>query len=316
MALHHNIRTDIDTGLVPRVFRAAHLMYREDPENAGNFLVGDVSYAKTTLQTTPNNLGISTDGLERGNHVRSGQSAAYFRLGGGRFELIPDAPSAEVGEDTEVLDDGPAEERQALDAEQDRESCVNNFTNALPPSSPALDRQPLDPVAIIVESIEGTPYRRWFKKQKICHPEEEAADWEARLKAYFWPALANTWDATSVTLGDFRIRYMALGIDEGNADSDVAGQHVSLFRDICSWGGVKLPEDDPARLFREVAVALHQLDRGEIPRGCCINSAWTKLYALARPDTCVIYDSRVAASLTSILDPYMADLVNSPLYEP
>jgi len=36
---------------------------------------------------------------------------------------------------------------------------------------------------------------------------------------------------------------------------------------------------------------------------CRLNSAWTKLYAFAIPDKCVIYDSRVAAAITSILDP-------------
>jgi hypothetical protein len=175
----------------------------------------------------------------------------------------------------------------------------------------------IDPVQIIVDTIARRPYQYYFRRQRRWHPTESVLGWEARLCSYFWPALEATWEINVQALQRFVVRFEALQLAQDCIDKEVTGrQLLDLFTEICLWGGVRLPEDNSNILIDEVSRALAQLDRGEVPTNCRINSAWTKLYAIARPSTCVIFDSRVAASLTSILDPYRDRLLESPVYEP
>ena len=91
------------------------------------------------------------------------------------------------------------------------------------------------------------------------------------------------------------------------ADDRVSAEELlNSFKDACVWGGVRLPEPDSSALAVEVLNVWKLLSQGqEPPSGYRLNSAWTKLYALALPDRCVIYDSRVVTAVTSILDPTM-----------
>ena len=179
------------------------------------------------------------------------------------------------------------------------------------------DEENPDPVQIIVDTIAQRPYQYYFKRQRRLHPAESVVGWEARLDAYFWPSLERTWERNVPLLQRFVETFETLQIGRPGMGTEVnRSRLLDLFTEICLWGGVKLPEDNCRILYDEVSLALEQLDRGELPRECRINSAWTKLYAIARPATCVIFDSRVAASLTSILDHYMDRLSGSALYEP
>jgi hypothetical protein len=123
---------------------------------------------------------------------------------------------------------------------------------------------------------------------------------------------AGTWEQTQEELGSYINRFRSITQSPRAGVEGTSDDLVSLFEEICVWGGVKLPESDPERLCEEVFRTLETLDRNEVPeRGHSrLNSAWTKLYAIARPDSFVIFDSRVATALVSILDPYMNDLVN------
>ena len=89
MALHDEIRKDIDRNIVPLHFRADDLKTRPDPINDGNFLVGDFSYAEKSLVSIPQNLYISEDGQEQGHEVkRNGKQPRYIKLEPGLFEIL------------------------------------------------------------------------------------------------------------------------------------------------------------------------------------------------------------------------------------
>jgi len=114
-----------------------------------------------------------------------------------------------------------------------------------------------------------------------------------------------------------QIRQAIAKLDERADDRDAATEQLNAFKDTCVWAGVRLPESDSCTLAAEVLRVWQSLTHGQKPTsGCRLNSAWTKLYALALPDKCVIYDSRVAAAVTSILDPTMEFLSEYPNWQP
>ena len=89
MALHDEIRKDINRNIVPIHFRADDLKTRPDPINDGNFLVGDLSYAEKSLVSIPQNLYISEDGQEQGHEViRNHKQPRYIKLEPGLFEIL------------------------------------------------------------------------------------------------------------------------------------------------------------------------------------------------------------------------------------
>ena len=89
MALHDEIRKDINRNIVPIHFWADDLKTRPDPINAGNFLVGDLSYAEKSLVSIPQNLYISEDGQEQGHEViMNGKQPRYIKLEPGLFEIL------------------------------------------------------------------------------------------------------------------------------------------------------------------------------------------------------------------------------------
>jgi len=82
-----------------------------------------------------------------------------------------------------------------------------------------------------------------------------------------------------------------------------SGSVIELFSDICQWGGVRLPTDDPQIVKTNLQLAAqHRRDKP-----AAMNSAWTKLYAIFYPDDFVIYDSRVATALISIAEDTMEE---------
>ncbi len=137
-----------------------------------------------------------------------------------------------------------------------------------------------------------------------------------RLAAYYWH---RDWQTTCLKLSALssQIRQAIAKLDERADDRDAATEQLNAFKDTCVWAGVRLPESDSCTLAAEVLRVWQSLTHGQKPTsGCRLNSAWTKLYALALPDKCVIYDSRVAAAVTSILDPTMEFLSEYPNWQP
>ena len=88
MALHDEIRKDIESGLIPETFCVSDLMLRPDPQLPGRYLVGDCSYAENALRVMPANGSISQDGAEAGDYVQRGREPHFVRLGDGLYRLL------------------------------------------------------------------------------------------------------------------------------------------------------------------------------------------------------------------------------------
>lgn len=173
-----------------------------------------------------------------------------------------------------------------------------------------------DPVAIIVNYIAQQPFQAYYRRKPVESPKH---GWGARLDAYFWPSRERNWSATCFRVSDIssRIQRAIEKVEACADDTAAADELLAAFKCTCAWGSVKLPESDPGRLAMQVLCAVHALSEGwEPPPSCRLNSAWTKLYAFAFPDACVVYDSRVAATLTSILDPAMESISGSARWQP
>jgi hypothetical protein len=163
----------------------------------------------------------------------------------------------------------------------------------------------LDPAAIIVRYIAEEPFQTHYRR-KLFGPMKHG--WGERLAAYFWPVPDRDWQITRPNVARLacEVQQAIRKLEVCAVDRIVAMELLDAFKATCVWGGVKLPESDPCVLAAEVLCVWQALSRGQRPpSGCRLNSAWTKLYAFALPDECVIYDSRVAAAVTSILDPVM-----------
>ncbi len=247
----------------------------------GRFVVGSDTFAETTLRTFPYNRSISIDGLERGNHVNAEQTPLFYRFGNATFRMIE-------------VENGTYSTRQDClgDSEGDGESILYDAEES--------------PASIVAHTIAYTPYHAYFRKQRRRHPDPEAIGWSSRLQAYFWPSFGNNWENTVPLIMQFSERFQA--IENSRGIENRATDLLRLFEDICAWGGVKLPETDENLLFDEVFRTLEYIDDNTLPgNDSRLNSAWTKLYAIARPNSFVIYDSRVATALISILDSYIGD---------
>lgn len=313
MALHDEILVDIIIRLIPTPFRVADLLSRPDPERPGCYLVGNKCYTENSLRVIPANHSVTRDGSVQGDYVKRGRPAAFYRLGNGYYELIDTVShQVELDERAEMLGDEEGENESLL---------IDVNANQEPPTEHSHYVEDelvnfLDPAAIIVETLARSPFITYFKKQRREYPVPPAVGWEARLGAYFWPTMDQDWAATTQAFTNFYHRFQTLMTTWNPASPATQADLLSLFRSICLWGGVKLPEERPDVLAHEVDEALTGIDAGVVPENCRLNSAWTKLYAVARPESFVIYDSRVATALVSLLDRHMAQLVDTPAFEP
>lgn len=311
MALADNIQLDIVKGLIPREFRSADLKTRR--ATPGRFYVGATDYAENALNTIPRNLSIRRDGTEPGNYVQKGQRPKFYWLSVGLFCLIDDQacdcdmPPSVAGLDCSEGDDeslftGP-EPRPAIDL--------------YPAELPDLPNQS-DPVAIIVDTLAQRPFQFYSRRARTWHPPTVAIGWPQRLNAYCWPGLGDGWDASKRRIDGFLSRGRKLAREWQVDDPRFQNELRALFGDVCAWGGVKLPKLSSAAMARAVGTALGKVDAGHLPTRAesPLNSAWTKLYAVLRPDDFLIFDSRVATALTSILDPNLPALRLTPAWSP
>ena len=291
MALHKNILQEIQDGKMPEIFTIGDL--KKTPLDNGRFLVGREAYGLSTLNTTPANLSVDADGSRSGKHVQYGASPQYIRLGRGKYRLICDKS---------ILEAPAVQEEIELESLDEVDLCHFN-------AEAASGFQSIP--EFIADYLHKTPYQLFFKKQKIKHPAKPASGMPARLQAYFWPDLAIGWEKTQQEIQKFIAAFQSIELTKESHET--ADKLLALFSEICKWGGVKLPEISAADLKQQVFTALDTLDAGGVPaKYLKINSAYTKLYAIARPDSFVIYDSRVAAALTSIIDTEYQTMVSLP----
>jgi hypothetical protein len=222
----------------------------------------------------------------------------------GKYELLANLKLAGYEEAVEEF----AEKKLPKDPGPDFESCGFQFISY---SADITDCT--DPAQIIFLTIDQQPYQRYFRKQRCLHPQHPANGWEERLNAYFWPRLQDSWSRNETKLAEFVTTFSSIKL-KAPAASDKRTLE-NLFRDICRWGGVKYPKISRDRLMTTAQQTLNCIRSGDIPDELPLNSAWTKLYAIAKPNDFVIYDSRVAAAITSILDPYRPRLLRSSAFK-
>lgn len=295
MSFYDEVLKEISNGNVPIEFRADDLMRRPVTGKTDMYYVGDDIYTKSTIRTWPANNSIRYDGGV-GKHVENGTAIASFRcIERGLYTPIDECEGVEAYKVFESI-----EAIKAADS-------ISGFTSAASTTQLSeAELQTMPVAALIAETIARTPFQIQLRKQRHIYPEQPITGWGARLGAYFWPKLENDWNSNQITLQ--AMYYEAETINQDlHVNNAVAQVRLSkLFDNVCSWGGVNRPDIGDTELVDHVIQALAAIDLNETPeRSLKINSAWTKLYAMLRPDLCVIFDSRVATSLIAALDPYI-----------
>jgi len=303
MALHDEILREILSGRVPFRFKIRDLK-RTPGKVAGRYMVGRGEYSEKAINTIPRNHSVRPDGSEPGDYVQKGKEPAFLWYGGGEFELVLDH--------SHYLQDVTPEDEEFDPSEGDNESLVLAHGRVVRRPLPIkvdrdrvlrIARQEPDPAVVIVRYIAEQPFQANYRGQPIGSLK---SGWGERLLGYFWPEPDHNWLNSSKAVNGFSVQIQrAIVALEADPRNTAAAQEVlNAFKRVCLWGGVRLPESNPFALSTEVLRCYKALSQGgEPPLNCRLNSAWTKLYAFAIPDKCVIYDSRVAAAITSILDP-------------
>ena len=307
MAFHDEILRDIIAGRVHWRFKTSDLK-TIPASRPRRYRVGNGVYAENTINTVPRNHSVRPDRTDPGDYVRKGRDPAFFWYGNGQYELILDRQHR--------FENASSEDQEFDATEGDGEALIVTKLEGAPgvrlahsvDEDLALEIAKSEkPVlaAIIIRYIAEKPFQAFYRRKPLGSMKY---GWGERLATYHWPLPDRDWKLTSRTVADLssRIQQSIHQLEMCGGDRIAAGELLTAFKETCVWGGVKLPESDSFALAEEVLCAWRALSHRQLPPSWCrLNSAWTKLYAFALPDQCVIYDSRVAAALTSILDPAM-----------
>jgi len=158
-------------------------------------------------------------------------------------------------------------------------------------------------IPIISDIDFGEHYSHYFKhsefqifsrKQKIYIPSQPCVGFSERLNCYFWPTPNDNYEKNKRLLNQY-IDLASKCLQDLKSNED---RILSLFMDICKWGGVKLPTNNSSEVIISL-VAASSRSKLQVAK---MNSAWTKLYAIFYPNDFIIFDSRVATSLLSIAE--------------
>lgn len=271
MALYDSIVLEIQNGRLSSEFRAADLLADErmvfrDNSSGGDpfFRVGFDFYAKGTIRSE---LANNAEGT--GYAVLKGGAPKYQRVSEGLYRVL-----------------GLGEQEESLDWDD----ALEESPEAEPPCAPEES---------FATYLETRPFQIFDRRRKRFHPSTPVTGVDARITAYFWPDPDTSFSATEAVLSGYVERAQSFLADLDGKASEV----LQLFAEICQWGGVRLPVDDP-----EVVVTNLRLAKEQAPgKPAAMNSAWTKLYAFFYPDEFVIYDSRVATALVTIAERVLDD---------
>lgn len=160
----------------------------------------------------------------------------------------------------------------------------------------------------LVRRIQEEPYQPVFRRKPFG---TQVTGWDARLLAHFWPGpdqgYARTCAAVDALAEQAQGLALALGWN-GRWNEDEGAAAVELAHAIFKWGGV--PQDPATVTPESVQQVFEAALADDAASKANMNSGWTKLAAFVtahgegdaafRPQ--VIWDSRVAASITSRLD--------------
>jgi len=186
-------------------------------------------------------------------------------------------------------------------------------TSAPPGRAVAQDADRRAHLETLVRRIHEEPYQPVYRRKPFGAP---VTGWDARLRAYFWPSPAQGYAATCKEVAE--IENTAHGLAEallsnrGWSEADGAAA-IALAHAIFAWGSV--PQDPDTVTAASVEQVFRAALVDDAASKANMNSGWTKVAAFAtahgeggvayRPQ--VIWDSRVAASITSRLDAQLPD---------
>jgi hypothetical protein len=137
-------------------------------------------------------------------------------------------------------------------------------------------------------------FQIFSRKQKIYIPSQPCVGFSERLNSYFWPTPNDNYEKNKRLLNQY-IDVAKECFQDLKSNED---RILLLFKEICKWGGVKLPTNNSSEVISNL-VAASAMSKFQVAK---MNSACTKLYAIFYPDDFIIYDSRVATSLLSIAE--------------
>lgn len=272
MTLHDSIVLEIVNGRLSKELRATELLgdkrrveLLEGGEKVERYRVGFEFFSENHITTEMANHAEDT-----GYWVKRGEAPRYRKVERGLYRVL----ALEEGE--ELLDDAEAAPL-SLPVPASGQTCEERFAHYL----------------------AQQPFQIYDRRRRALHPAQPVQGFAQRLTSYFWPSPSVSYLATEATLNGFIARARAL---DANLAANGAAVLV-LFRDICDWGGVKLPTQDAALVVRNIDEAR----KHSAASPAAMNSAWTKLYAIFFPDLYVIYDSRVATALVGIAEAVLDD---------
>jgi len=134
--------------------------------------------------------------------------------------------------------------------------------------------------------------------------------WDARLRAYFWPAPEFGYRETCLNMEAMTgmSRQLAEALDQGPWNEDEQRQSIQLAHAIFEWGGV--PQDADSVTAHTVQQVYRAAIGNNDAAKASMNSGWTKVGAFAtahlenipRGQPQAIWDSRVATSIIYRLD--------------
>lgn len=168
-------------------------------------------------------------------------------------------------------------------------------------------------LAAFVRHLHEDQFQPTYRKKPIGEP---VAGWNRRLLAYFWPTPDQNYQKTSSDTNGFGETSRELAevlLQQGHWTEREQQRAVALAKSIFSWGGV--PQKPETVTPENVEHVFRSAIRNDAAANAKMNSGWTKVSAFAtahlenseggQPQ--VIWDSRVAAAITSRLDKQLPD---------
>ena len=205
----------------------------------------------------------------------------------------------------------PAHIKALFDADIDDAATeeIIEQNEPLPADQPALTQRTAL-VAQLVDEIHKSQMINCYRKAEIS----TVTGWTKRLNSYFWPSPQFGYRSTNIAVASMSDRAAALAKkSDWTAEDGVAA--VMLANDIFRWGGV--PQETESVTPENIQAVMRAAVNAKIgDRRPLMNSGWTKVAAFAsnhleglpgqHPQ--VIWDSRVATSITKRLDALLVDV--------
>lgn len=270
MSLESRIRKAIAAGTLVEPFTAKDLraLASADPSFLGSEIQPEslASYLANFSEGPGPRMGAS---------VKEGQRVPYIGIGKHAYRLKFPRDAGASGRTTAETEQSGAGCRQSKNTSEEsdasRDAIAKDFVDYLREK----------PFRMMVTDRGGV---KW-------HPARPAVGWKKRLYAYEWKNAG--WTQTTRSIVKLISELAMLRKSRSVGAARLAYSHVA------KWGGIE--ERGPQRLTgEEILALLDPVWNGRKPTR--VNSTLTKLYAFARPDTYVIYDSRVAAAIVTIAE--------------